>query len=86
MEPKEKITTNDRNWPKTLESLVLWISAHEGVTKPPLDYCLKTEHLAPPAPDLPYGHVDSQYTSHLEEMLRFLSAQILTQITPRYGN
>ena len=47
VEPTEKITINDRNWPKTLESLVLWVSAHEGVTKAPLDYCLRTEHLAP---------------------------------------
>jgi len=47
VKPKEKITVNDRNWSKTLESLVRWVSAHEGVTKAPLDYCLRTEHLAP---------------------------------------
>ena len=59
MEPTDKIVINDRNWPKTLESLVLWISKHKGVTKAPLGYCLQTEHLVPPAPDLRYGHADS---------------------------
>ena len=28
--PTEKITINDHNWPKTLESLVLWILATKG--------------------------------------------------------
>ena len=52
-----------------LESLVLWISKHEGVTKAPLGYCLQTEHLAPPtAPDYRYGHADSIYSSHEAEM------------------
>ena len=68
VEPTEKMAINDSNWPKTLESLVLWISKHLGVTKVPLGYCLRTENLAPQAPDLRYGHADSVYASHEDEM------------------
>ena len=67
-DPTDKVVINDTNWPKTLESLVLWITKHVGVTKAPLGYCLRTEHLAPQAPDLRYGHADSAYTSHQDEM------------------
>ena len=49
VKPADKIMINDRNWSKTLESLVLWILKHEGVTKAPLRYCLRNEHLIPPA-------------------------------------
>ena len=38
--PTEKLTITDKNWPKTLESLGLWISKHLGVTKAPLGYIL----------------------------------------------
>ena len=67
--PDDKIVLNDKNWPKTLESLSLWIARHQGVTKAPLGYIIRNSQTTPPDPDLRTGLLASQYASHHEEML-----------------
>ena len=67
--PADKITVNDKNWPKTPESLGLWIARHQGVNKAPLEYIIRNSPTAPADPDPRNGIANSQYGSHHEEML-----------------
>ena len=67
--PTDKVSIDDKNWPKTLESLQIWISKHLGVTKAPLGYVIRNDVTAPEDPDLRTGQHRSQYGSHHEEML-----------------
>ena len=67
--PTDPIIINDKNWPKTLESLSLWIARHQGVSKAPLGYIIRNSDVSPVDPDPRMGVVGSQYVSHHEEML-----------------
>ena len=67
--PSNKIVLNDKNWLKTLDSLSLWISRHQGVSKVPLGYIIRNSPTAPADPDPFMGLLASQYTSHHVEML-----------------
>ena len=64
-----KMVISDKNWPKNIESLALWIPKHLGVTKAPLGYILLNDSLAPAAPDPRMGLIGSQYTPYHKEML-----------------
>ena len=46
--PDSPPSINEKNWPKTLEGLVLWVAKHLGVKKTPLQYIIRTKQNPPP--------------------------------------
>ena len=49
--PTETVTIKSSNWSTTRESLLLWMSKHQGVTRPLLWYLLEIDPAAPVGPN-----------------------------------
>ena len=59
----------EKNWPKTLETILLFLGQNLGVRKIPLAYIVRNEATPPALPDPSVGDTDLRYGSHDEEMI-----------------
>ena len=67
--PSDKVILNDKNWPKTLEGIVLLVARHLGVKKIPLQYVIwSKQNPRREINDPMFGSAGSEYISHQEEM------------------
>ena len=64
-------TINDKKWPKTVKSIVLWVAKYLGVKKPPpLKYIICMPPNPPPEADDPAFEVsNSDCVSHQDAMI-----------------
>ena len=71
-----------KNWPKTMESLEIYIKGHRAGEKGPLSYVVRKE-LFPPAAavDPGFGDIGTKYNNHDDEMIarqRIIDASVAT--------